>query len=160
MAGHSTSHLCQAYANQKKSLRGGGLHSGIFTSIWLDGCYPPTPYSSPDTLNLYLNWWLVKCRPTYNTPRFDLILDPFDAYVFTHQDLVPRNMIVDENDKLWLVDWGRSGYYPPYMEYAGMLMTKMPCIDSQKFSVCLSRWRWNFFRWMAVGSFTKSVRAL
>ena len=30
------------------------------------------------------------------------------SFVFTHHDLAPCNIIVDKNDNLWLVDWGKS----------------------------------------------------
>jgi thiamine kinase-like enzyme len=47
--------------------------------------------------------------------------EPFtDNYrlVFTHQDLAPRNLLVDEANQLWMIDWEFSGWYPAYFEYA------------------------------------------
>lgn len=50
----------------------------------------------------------------------------FDAFVerplvFTHHDITAWNLLLDENDKLWLIDWDRSGWYPDYFESASML---------------------------------------
>ena len=37
--------------------------------------------------------------------------------VFTHQDISPRNLILDNDGKLWMIDWERAGWYPAYFEY-------------------------------------------
>lgn len=38
--------------------------------------------------------------------------------VFTHADLNPRNILVDENGKIsGIVDWECAGWYPEYWEY-------------------------------------------
>ena len=42
--------------------------------------------------------------------------------VFTHGDLAPRNIIVDENFQITAVlDWESSGWFPDYWEYAQMM---------------------------------------
>lgn len=42
--------------------------------------------------------------------------------VFTHGDLAPRNLIVDDNCRITAVlDWESSGWFPDYWEYAQML---------------------------------------
>lgn len=51
-----------------------------------------------------------------NTPRFK-----FENLVFTHQDMAPRNMILDGSGKVWLIDWAYSGAYPPGFERASLL---------------------------------------
>lgn len=38
--------------------------------------------------------------------------------VFTHQDLAPRNFILDKTKQLWIIDWEFAGWYPAYFEYA------------------------------------------
>lgn len=40
--------------------------------------------------------------------------------VFTHQDLNMRNVIVGDDGRLWLIDWGWAGWYPPWFEYVAM----------------------------------------
>ena len=49
-------------------------------------------------------------------------LDPsaFTSLVFTHNDLNMRNLLLDDNGVLWVVDWGWAGFYPPWFEYLGM----------------------------------------
>jgi len=51
---------------------------------------------------------------------------PFDSslpLVFTHFDHIPRNLFLDERNKLWVIDFQLSGLYPQWFEYAGMLPT-------------------------------------
>lgn len=43
--------------------------------------------------------------------------------VLTHNDLSMRNIIVGRGGKLWLVDWGWAGFYPPYFEHIAMMST-------------------------------------
>ncbi|KAK7695665.1 hypothetical protein QCA50_000301 [Cerrena zonata] len=45
----------------------------------------------------------------------------FSSLVFTHNDLNMRNILLDENHVLWVVDWGFAGFYPPWFEYLAML---------------------------------------
>ncbi|TFY78838.1 hypothetical protein EWM64_g5175 [Hericium alpestre] len=48
---------------------------------------------------------------------------PFDAsmpLVFTHLDLVPHNVMLDDAGRVWVIDWGISGFYPQWFEYAAM----------------------------------------
>ncbi|KAF8583481.1 hypothetical protein K439DRAFT_1318061, partial [Ramaria rubella] len=36
--------------------------------------------------------------------------------VLTHQDIHMKNLLVDNNFKLWILDWEFAGYYPHYFE--------------------------------------------
>jgi hypothetical protein len=36
-------------------------------------------------------------------------------------DLNPRNMILDEDGRLWIIDWAWTGYYPVWFEYVTMI---------------------------------------
>ncbi|KAI6002069.1 kinase-like domain-containing protein [Pisolithus albus] len=42
--------------------------------------------------------------------------DDSESLVLTHQDINLRNIILGDDGRLWLVDWGWSGYYPPWFE--------------------------------------------
>ncbi|KIM78722.1 hypothetical protein PILCRDRAFT_824158 [Piloderma croceum F 1598] len=55
-------------------------------------------------------------RPGNSGLRFDNSYDS-QPLVLTHNDLSMRNIIVDRDGKLWLVDWEWSGFYPPFCEY-------------------------------------------
>ncbi|CAL1696665.1 unnamed protein product [Somion occarium] len=38
--------------------------------------------------------------------------------VLTHQDLAPRNFMLDSDNHVWMLDWDSAGWYPLYFEYA------------------------------------------
>jgi thiamine kinase-like enzyme len=42
--------------------------------------------------------------------------------VFTHGDITPRNILIDEYDRITgIVDWEFVGWYPDYWEYANIM---------------------------------------
>ncbi len=47
-------------------------------------------------------------------------IPPFNFLIFvlTHQDISPRNVILDTSGQVWLMDWAFAGAYPPYSEAA------------------------------------------
>jgi aminoglycoside phosphotransferase (APT) family kinase protein len=47
--------------------------------------------------------------------------------VFTHGDLAPRNILVEEGRISGIVDWEQAGWYPEYWEYVKAMWT---CIDT------------------------------
>jgi len=53
-------------------------------------------------------------RPPHPKP---LDQSAFASLVFTHNDLNMRNLLLDNDGVLWVVDWGWSGFYPPWFEY-------------------------------------------
>ena len=73
----------------------GGLHSGEVHSEWVQGMYVPVSHASPSVFCDYLNWWLLKARPSNCRPLPQLVLSPPREHVLVHQDLAPRNMILD-----------------------------------------------------------------
>ncbi|KIK17716.1 hypothetical protein PISMIDRAFT_684948 [Pisolithus microcarpus 441] len=111
------------------SQKTGGVHSGRVRSEWIQGINGPVPYASPSLFCDYLNWWLVKC------------------------DLAPRNMILDSSGHLCLVDWGRSGFYPAFMEYLGMEGPEraMPWPSARSLASWWGRYRWSLFCLIACG---------
>lgn len=38
-------------------------------------------------------------------------------FVLTHGDLFPRNILVEDGKITGIVDWGRGGFFPGYVEY-------------------------------------------
>lgn len=50
-----------------------------------------------------------------DTPRFK-----FTKYVLVHQDISPRNIILGDSGKVWLVDWADAGAYPIAFEEAAL----------------------------------------
>ena len=76
------------------------------------------PFHSHHDLAVWLNRKLSIARrggdDTSTYPEFESTC----RLVFTHQDLAARNLILDDDDRLWAIDWELAGWYPEYMEYA------------------------------------------
>ncbi|KIM28897.1 hypothetical protein M408DRAFT_135024 [Serendipita vermifera MAFF 305830] len=53
--------------------------------------------------------------PLYISPEIS-----FTPLVFTHGDLHPGNLILSSTGKLSVIDWGESGYYPPWFQWVSM----------------------------------------
>ncbi|KAI0682019.1 kinase-like domain-containing protein [Earliella scabrosa] len=50
-------------------------------------------------------------------------VEPFDdsePLALVHGDLNVRNIIVGDDGRIWLIDWGFSGFYPPWFEFIAM----------------------------------------
>ncbi|OAX82440.1 hypothetical protein ACJ72_03202, partial [Emergomyces africanus] len=123
------------------STTAGSLSNGICTSVWIDDYYGLPSHASPESITVFINFWLNFVPPSRhkqgNHHYKELLSQHHVPLVFTHQDLAPRNMIVDERCQLWLLDWDYSGWYPVYFEYASMQNFDVP-----------SNWRWiDRFRW-------------
>jgi hypothetical protein len=44
----------------------------------------------------------------------------FFPLMFTHNDLNMRNILLDDDGKLWIIDWAWAGFYPRWFEYIDM----------------------------------------
>jgi len=133
------------------SMTAGGLSSGSVRSPWLESLYAPAPHSSPAAFTGYLNWWLLSCRPYRFKARTDLAFEHMPNHIFIHQDLAPRNLIVDAHNNLWVVDWEYAGFYPPYMEYVNIDSSSMAWLNGSSWRARLAKWRWALLRWIAAG---------
>ncbi|EMD37144.1 hypothetical protein CERSUDRAFT_115059 [Gelatoporia subvermispora B] len=103
---------------------------------------------------------IPKDRPSWRD-----LFDDSEPLVLTHQDLNPRNIILGEDGRLWIVDWAWAGYYPPCFEYVAMLTqaeneemlgynhvlweTLIPFICGPYFYQ--RKWLWNLMPAMAYG---------
>ncbi|KKZ65226.1 hypothetical protein EMCG_08935 [[Emmonsia] crescens] len=128
----------------------GGLHTGDFNSIWVEDLYGLPKHAGTRAVVEYFNFWgNFICPPLHERPkRPEKLKVQFSTahFVFTHQDLAPRNLMIDKHDKLWLIDWNLSGWFPIYMEYVGMQNFVIP--STWKW---LDRLRWTIFSWISVG---------
>ncbi|KAK3942943.1 kinase-like domain-containing protein [Diplogelasinospora grovesii] len=82
--------------------------------------YGAGPFPAMSDLEDWYNHKLDVCiRLRYQSseaPRFH-----FDTLVLTHQDIAPRNIIVQEDTgQLVLLDWAMGGIYPPGFEQAAL----------------------------------------
>ncbi|KAJ3889568.1 kinase-like domain-containing protein [Lentinula edodes] len=55
-----------------------------------------------------------------NNPLRNELFDDTAPLVLTHSDINPRNLILGSEGRLWMIDWGWSGFYPPWFEYMSM----------------------------------------
>jgi aminoglycoside phosphotransferase (APT) family kinase protein len=77
------------------------------------------PFTTLQDLEDWCNHKIDVCirfkQASRHAPRFR-----FRSVVLTHQDIAPRNLILDTQGKVWIVDWGIAGVYPPGFEQAAL----------------------------------------
>lgn len=61
----------------------------------------------------------------------------FSPLVFTHNDLNMRNLLLDDNGVLWVVDFGWAGFYPRWFEYLGMIYASQKDKDPESWLNCI-----------------------
>ncbi|RAK89153.1 hypothetical protein BO79DRAFT_172300 [Aspergillus costaricaensis CBS 115574] len=77
------------------------------------------PFSSTRELEAWFDGRLEVGRLFKRVPD-DIPPFRFDKLVLTHQDVMPRNLILDGEGLVWLIDWGNSGIYPDGFDYVGI----------------------------------------
>ncbi|KAB8229917.1 uncharacterized protein BDW43DRAFT_314563 [Aspergillus alliaceus] len=75
------------------------------------------PFDSKEHLEAWFNDRLEISQKFHQAPD---TVPPFhfDKLVLTHLDIAPRNLILDPDGKVWLIDWGDAGIYPDGFEVA------------------------------------------
>ena len=95
---------------------GGGVSNGTYFTMYGAG-----PFQSQKQLEDWFNNRLLVCQDfglaNATHPTFT---DKFNELVICHFDLHAQNMILDDRDHVWLIDWAYSGAYPPYFEKAAL----------------------------------------
>lgn len=61
----------------------------------------------------------VRARDQTYTPT-NVQFDDSHPLVLIHGDIARHNVRLGSDGTVWLMDWGLSGFYPPWFEYAGM----------------------------------------
>lgn len=154
----------RAYTRRMRGLTSstvGGLATGTTRSIWIEDEYRLPLYASSECLAAFLNFWCNFVPPQLRQGGTAFVngyrgasFPPGQKLVFTHQDLAPRNMLIDSKNRLWLVDWDFSDWFPIYFEYAGM----------QNFGDVHWTWfdklGWRIFTWISVGVYKLEKKAL
>lgn len=91
---------------------GGGPSQGKWFSIYGSG-----PFTDLQDFEDYFNKRLEMAMQTGNaSPSTNSF--KFSAFVMTHSDITPRNLILDSDGRIHLIDWGYAGAYPPIFEAA------------------------------------------
>jgi hypothetical protein len=131
----------------------GSMARGTCDSIWLDDFYKLPPHASPKAITSFLRFWLQYVPPHLKGSEFNGCVKarPYvpptpTKFVFTHQDLAPRNLIVDRDGNLWILDWDHSGWYPSYFESVSMQNFHVRSGWSRT-----ARLRWWIFSWISAG---------
>lgn len=79
----------------------------------------------------------------YKDQLFDM-LPHSSSSVFTHGDIAPRNIMVDENYQITgLLDWEFSGWYPDYWEYAQIMRPACQTGDWQSWMDATAPQKWD-----------------
>ncbi|KAG5651209.1 hypothetical protein H0H81_009476 [Sphagnurus paluster] len=89
-------------------------------------------YSLPtrDALVAFFNEWCHVPRDAPPRRRFTT-----DApLVLTHNDLYPRNIILGDGGRVWMIDFGESEFYPPWFEYFSMVGVANNCLQPPEMS--------------------------
>ncbi|KAK1772249.1 kinase-like domain-containing protein [Phialemonium atrogriseum] len=94
----------------------GGAEGQKFEGPWFTD-YGAGPFATLQDLEDWCNHKIDVCirfkQLHRRAPRFR-----FQRVVLTHQDIAPRNLILDAQGKVWIIDWGVAGVYPPGFEQA------------------------------------------
>ncbi|KAK2877239.1 hypothetical protein FQN49_001314 [Arthroderma sp. PD_2] len=139
----------------------GSLSDGKCRSMWLGNYYGLPPHASSETITAFVRFWYnitpSRERKAYRAPTSALLFEPdrHTPLTFSHQDLAPRNIMIDEKFRLWLLDWDESGWYPLYFEYVCMQNFNVPMSWGR-----LAKVRWWIFCWVSVGIFYKEQQVL
>ncbi|KAI2607857.1 kinase-like protein [Hypoxylon sp. NC1633] len=82
---------------------------------------PPGPLLDDESLRARINQrYLAHNGGSYREHLLDF-LPHSDSSVFTHGDLTPRNILVDETGHISaVIDWETAGWYPDYWEFANI----------------------------------------
>jgi hypothetical protein len=132
----------------------GSLHTGKVQSVWICDYFSLAAFSTAAALTAYLTFWTrYKPRRAIN-PALNQHLPSSSPLVFTHQDLAPRNILIDDHNTLWLVDWESSGWYPVYFEYASMQN-----FEWHRWS-WYGRFRWWIFSLISTGNYAHELKVL
>lgn len=78
------------------------------------------PFNSGSEMEAWFNHKLTICKH-YNHAPADIPPFDFQQFVLVHQDISPRNMILDAAGMVWWVDWAHAGAYPPAFERAAIV---------------------------------------
>ncbi|KAI0833552.1 kinase-like domain-containing protein [Trametes gibbosa] len=75
----------------------------------------------------YAAFWNDRHRmgkmPNATMEEASAVLEPFDdsePLVLTHGDIHMWNILVGDDGRLWILDWGVAGFYPPWFEFVGL----------------------------------------
>jgi len=75
-------------------------------------------------------------------PNTKTLLDE-SVLVLTYNDLNMRNILLDRDGQLWIVDWRWAGFYATSFEYVGMRLAAQKDEMSDDWQTAINSW-WNY----------------
>lgn len=93
---------------------GGGPCQGLFFTDYSAG-----PFMDSAEMEAWFNHKLDICKRVNQAPK-DMPPFQLTKFVLTHHDISPRNLILGQQDQVWLIDWADSGAYPAVFESAAL----------------------------------------
>jgi serine/threonine protein kinase len=96
----------------------GPLGGGRCRGFWFTD-YEAGPFNNREEFNA---WFTHKLEISKQFGHAEKDLPPFDytSFVLVHQDINPKNLVLDSGGKVWIIDWGNAGAYPAIFEAATM----------------------------------------
>ncbi|KAM5463182.1 hypothetical protein MauCBS54593_007592 [Microsporum audouinii] len=85
--------------------------ASMFLALQSAERYRRGPFRDITAMEAWFNRKLEICQSFKQAPD-TVLLFSFNKLVLTHQDIAPRNLILDPKGKVWLIDWGDAGIYP------------------------------------------------
>ncbi|KKZ65090.1 hypothetical protein EMCG_01330 [[Emmonsia] crescens] len=105
---------------------------------------PPTPLETNSQLQSRIYKRYIHFGGSrYKNQLLDML--PHSSFsVFTHADIAPRNIMVNENYQITgLLDWEYSGWYPDYWEYAQIMRPACQTGDWQSWMDATAPQKWD-----------------
>lgn len=107
----------------------GPLGGGECIGMWFSD-FGAGPFANKEEFNA---WFTHKLEISKKVGWAKKDLPPFsyDSFVLVHQDIIPDNLMLDSSGRVWIIDWGCAGAYPPIFESAQLDGTRaFPDFDS------------------------------
>ncbi|GLA47077.1 hypothetical protein AnigIFM63604_000941 [Aspergillus niger] len=98
--------------------KAGPIGGGPCCGRWFSH-YSAGPFETTSEMEDWFNHKLEICKAWRKAPQ-DIPAFKFTELVITHQDISPRNIILDAEGHVWLVDWADAGAYPRVFESASL----------------------------------------
>jgi len=89
---------------------------------------PVGPFETYAELTAWFNLKMLaaKRHPASKIPEKPAPFDDSMPLNLTHHDLHMRNIILGDDGQLWIIDWGRAAFLPPWFEYVTMWSLRRP----------------------------------
>ena len=89
--------------------------------------YGADPFKSYKNIEFWFNERLLVCQEFGRVPSTQPSFSGhFDLLIMCYMNIAACNLILDDQEKLWLLDWAHAGGYPVYFEKASLIRIGEP----------------------------------